>query len=100
MDVSYLLRDLTWFRSQYQPHLVDIAALSTQPSPPPKPYTSIPDCIKRTYASDGARGFYKGLGTNAVRILPGTCVTFVVYEQVARWLSTRAIDRDREAREV
>lgn len=25
---------------------------------------------------------YKGLGTNALRILPGTCTTFVVYENL------------------
>jgi solute carrier family 25 folate transporter 32 len=40
---------------------------------------SIPNCVRRTYASEGMLGFYKGLSTNAVRILPGTCVTFVVY---------------------
>lgn len=64
-----------------------------QPPSTPNPYTSIPDCIRRTYLSDGFRGFYKGLGTNAVRILPGTCVTFVVYENVARWTRARAVER-------
>ncbi|KAL8290045.1 hypothetical protein RQP46_002984 [Phenoliferia psychrophenolica] len=54
------------------------------------PYTSIPDCITRTYAAEGLVGFYKGLATNAVRILPGTCVTFVVYEQLSRFLARRA----------
>ncbi|GAA5870095.1 hypothetical protein JCM8547_001461 [Rhodosporidiobolus lusitaniae] len=58
------------------------------------PYRSISDVIRRTYASEGLGGFYKGIGTNAVRILPGTCVTFVVYEQVARGLS-RAGERRR-----
>ncbi len=34
-------------------------------------------------------GFYRGLATNMVRVLPGTCVTFVVYENLA-WLLKRA----------
>ncbi|GAA5986425.1 hypothetical protein JCM10908_003749 [Rhodotorula pacifica] len=50
------------------------------------PYRSIPDVIRRTYAREGLSGFYKGIATNAVRILPGTCVTFVVYEQMSRFL--------------
>lgn len=58
------------------------------------PYTSIPNCITRTYAAEGLVGFYKGLATNAVRILPGTCVTFVVYEQLSRYLSKNATQRE------
>ena len=73
---------------------------STSPSPRIKPYTSIPDVIRRTYAHEGLLGFYKGIGTNAVRILPGTCVTFVVYEQVSRllgrWGETRGKSREGE----
>lgn len=61
------------------------------------PYRSIPDVIRRTYAREGLAGFYKGIGTNAVRILPGTCVTFVVYEQMSRFLGRRAERRVREA---
>lgn len=57
-----------------------LMVFSTQYQPPTiTPYTSIPNCISRTYAAEGLKGFYKGLSTNAVRILPGTCVTFVVY---------------------
>jgi solute carrier family 25 folate transporter 32 len=35
----------------------------------------------------GWRGFYKGLGTNIVRVLPATWVTFLVYENVRYYLS-------------
>ncbi|KAI0346954.1 mitochondrial FAD carrier protein [Trametopsis cervina] len=52
-------------------------------------YPTIPICIKRTWAEEGLRGFYRGLGTNLVRVLPGTCVTFVVYENIA-WLLRRS----------
>ena len=48
-------------------------------------YPTIPACIKRTFAEEGIKGFYRGLGTNLVRVLPGTCVTFVVYENLS-WL--------------
>ncbi|KAF9784624.1 mitochondrial carrier domain-containing protein, partial [Thelephora terrestris] len=48
-------------------------------------YPDIPTCIKRTFSESGVRGFYRGLATNFVRVLPGGCVTFVVYENIA-WL--------------
>ncbi|GAA94233.1 uncharacterized protein L969DRAFT_102531 [Mixia osmundae IAM 14324] len=59
-------------------------------------YSSIPDCIARTYRQEGLRAFYRGLGTNAVRILPGTCVVFLVYENLSTLLRRKA--REREAR--
>ena len=43
---------------------------------------SIPSVIRSVWRYEGLRGFYKGLGTNALRILPGTCTTFVVYENL------------------
>ncbi|KAG7575421.1 hypothetical protein FFLO_00240 [Filobasidium floriforme] len=45
-------------------------------------YPNIPKTISRTFRQEGLRAFYKGLGTNALRILPGTCTTFVVYENL------------------
>ena len=53
-------------------------------------YPNVRTCIRRTWAEEGARGFYRGLGTNLVRVLPGTCVTFVVYENIAHLLRTLA----------
>ena len=58
-------------------------------------YPTIPACIKKTWAEEGVRGFYRGLGTNLVRVLPGTCVTFVVYENLAWLLRTTAVKRER-----
>ncbi|KAL1700394.1 mitochondrial FAD carrier protein [Schizophyllum commune] len=60
-----------------------------QNDPTGSTYPTIPSTIKRTWAREGLRGFYRGLGTNIVRVLPGTCVTFVVYENLA-WLLRRA----------
>ena len=48
---------------------------------------------------EGARAFYRGLATNLVRVLPGTCVTFVVYENIA-WLLRRAASRRAEPKEL
>lgn len=46
------------------------------------------------------RGFYKGLGTNALRILPGTCTTFVVYENLVWGFRRLATAQERKAREA
>lgn len=59
-------------------------------------YPTIPATIKRTWAEEGFRGFYRGLGTNLVRVLPGTCVTFVVYENLAWLFRTTAARREEQ----
>ncbi|KAL0949052.1 hypothetical protein HGRIS_009145 [Hohenbuehelia grisea] len=61
-------------------------------------YPNIPATIKRTWFQEGIRGFYRGLGTNLVRVLPGTCVTFVVYENIAWLLRTTAAKREDKLR--
>ncbi|CAH7676513.1 mitochondrial FAD carrier protein [Phakopsora pachyrhizi] len=53
-------------------------------------YRSIPDCVRQTYRVEGLRAFYRGLATNSMRVLPGTCVTFVVYENLSRWMRETA----------
>lgn len=44
------------------------------------------DCIARTYTFEGWKGFYKGLGTNLLRVTPATMITFWTYENVSHWL--------------
>ncbi|KAJ6543899.1 mitochondrial carrier domain-containing protein [Mycena capillaripes] len=61
-------------------------------------YPTIPATIRRTWTQEGVRGFYRGLGTNLVRVLPGTCVTFVVYENIAWLLRSTAAKRDQAAK--
>lgn len=59
-------------------------------------YPDISTCIRLTYTQEGLRAFYKGLVPNLVRILPGTCVTFVVYENVSwalKGLAKRRLDK-------
>jgi hypothetical protein len=35
-------------------------------------------------------GFYKGLAPNVLRVLPGTCTTFLVYENMASFFKKHA----------
>ena len=62
-------------------------------------YPDIATCIRLTWTQEGARAFYKGLVPNLVRILPGTCVTFVVYENVSwalKGLARRRVQRQQQ----
>ncbi|KAE9399123.1 mitochondrial FAD carrier protein [Gymnopus androsaceus JB14] len=61
----------------------------------PELYRNIRSTISQTWSQEGLRGFYRGLATNLVRILPGTCVTFVVYENLAWLLRSTAAKRER-----
>jgi solute carrier family 25 folate transporter 32 len=36
--------------------------------------------------AEGPSAFYRGLVANIVRVMPATCITFVVYENVSRLL--------------
>ncbi|KAF9242934.1 mitochondrial carrier domain-containing protein [Melanogaster broomeanus] len=62
-------------------------------------YPDISTTIKRTWKGEGIKGFYRGLGINLVRVLPGTCVTFVVYENLA-WLFRTTAARRQERSEI
>lgn len=46
-------------------------------------YNGSLECIKMTWNYEGWRGFYKGLGTNLVRVTPATMITFLTYENVS-----------------
>ncbi|CAO3627981.1 unnamed protein product [Cunninghamella blakesleeana] len=52
-------------------------------------YTSIKDCVVRSYQSDGIRVFFRGLLPTVLRGFPVNAVTFWVYEVVMVWLSTK-----------
>jgi solute carrier family 25 folate transporter 32 len=50
------------------------------------------DVLKRTFASEGIQGFYRGLTPNILRVLPGTCITFAVYESLSGLMRDHALD--------
>jgi hypothetical protein len=39
---------------------------------------------------EGLYGFYRGLVPGTVRVLPATCITFVVYEEMSHLFRTHA----------
>nr|XP_023025101.1 mitochondrial folate transporter/carrier-like [Leptinotarsa decemlineata] len=43
-------------------------------------------CVNQTARYEGWRGFYKGLGTNLIRVTPATMITFVTYENISHAL--------------
>ncbi|XP_061632527.1 solute carrier family 25 member 32-like isoform X2 [Phyllopteryx taeniolatus] len=49
-------------------------------------YNGVVDVIRRTWRNEGATGFYKGIIPNLIRVTPACCITFVVYENVSRFL--------------
>ncbi|KAI9796817.1 MAG: hypothetical protein M1833_005960 [Piccolia ochrophora] len=49
-------------------------------------YPSARATVTQIWRREGWRGFYKGLGPNIVRVLPSTCTTFLVYENVRYYL--------------
>jgi len=56
---------------------------------PPPFYKGVADAWYTIFKYEGARGLYRGLGPNLLRVLPSTGITFVVYEAVARRLGAR-----------
>lgn len=40
-----------------------------------KKYSSVFDCIKRTFEEEGFRGFFRGVGVPLVTITAGACVS-------------------------
>ncbi|KAF2456678.1 mitochondrial folate carrier protein Flx1 [Lineolata rhizophorae] len=49
-------------------------------------YCSARDLVAQIWRKEGVVGFYKGLVPNVVRVLPSTCVTFLVYENTKFYL--------------
>ncbi|KAL1920489.1 uncharacterized protein VTP21DRAFT_866 [Calcarisporiella thermophila] len=47
-------------------------------------YEGIGDLIRKMYRIEGTGSFYRGLAPNLLRTLPGTCVTFLAYENLLR----------------
>uniref|UniRef100_A0A1A7Y489 Solute carrier family 25 member 32 n=1 Tax=Iconisemion striatum TaxID=60296 RepID=A0A1A7Y489_9TELE len=49
-------------------------------------YNGVIDVVMRTWRNEGAAGFYKGIIPNLIRVTPACCITFLVYENVSRFL--------------
>ncbi|KAF2756169.1 mitochondrial carrier [Pseudovirgaria hyperparasitica] len=49
-------------------------------------YSGATDVVVQVWRKEGVMGFYKGIIPNIVRVLPSTCVTFLVYENTKYYL--------------
>ncbi|KAI5803128.1 mitochondrial carrier domain-containing protein [Geopyxis carbonaria] len=49
-------------------------------------YRGPADVVAKIAREEGARGFYKGLAPSLARVLPSTCITFLVYENARHYL--------------
>ena len=56
-------------------------------------YNGVMDVVKRVWLDEGILGYYKGLGPNLIRVVPSTCVTFIIYENIKWSLSQPLKDR-------
>ncbi|KAI5309052.1 hypothetical protein KEM55_004202 [Ascosphaera atra] len=49
-------------------------------------YDGIVDVARKTYNAEGARGFFKGLTPNLMKVIPAVSISYVVYENSKRLL--------------
>lgn len=50
--------------------------------------TDIGGIIRRTWSQEGVAGFYKGLVPSTLRVLPGTALTFLIYENALKLIDS------------
>jgi len=50
-------------------------------------YTGFLDVVKKMWAREGSRGFYKGFAANLLRVAPQSALTLVVYESIQALVS-------------
>lgn len=65
-------------RARMQTQNMDGGKFSTQPN------MRLTALIKSVWRNEGALGFYRGMFPNLLRVVPSTCITFLVYENV-KW---------------
>ncbi|KAJ6113531.1 hypothetical protein N7523_006848 [Penicillium sp. IBT 18751x] len=55
----------------------------------PATYNSIGDVLRKTLATEGPRGLYKGLTPNLLKVAPAVSISYVVYENTKRMLGLK-----------
>lgn len=77
-----------WAGTITYPHQVVRARMQTQnmhsEGRPTRPSLGVIALMKSIWQNEGALGFYKGMFPNMMRVVPSTCITFLVYENV-KW---------------
>lgn len=57
-------------------------------------YRGLVHAIERIGREEGWRGFYRGLPTNVMRVIPASAVTFLTYELSLQWLTSEINEAD------
>ncbi|KAI0661025.1 mitochondrial carrier [Cubamyces menziesii] len=70
--------------SVYPLNLVRTRLQASGSSGHPERYTGMFDVVKKTYARDGWRGFYRGLLPTLAKVVPAVSISYVVYESSKR----------------
>ncbi|KAI0771584.1 mitochondrial carrier [Trametes elegans] len=70
--------------SVYPLNLVRTRLQASGSSGHPERYTGIFDVVRKTYARDGWRGFYRGLLPTLAKVVPAVSISYVVYESSKR----------------
>ncbi|KAI3806944.1 hypothetical protein L1987_22862 [Smallanthus sonchifolius] len=52
-------------------------------------YNGMTDVFMKTYQNEGARGFYKGLFPNLLKVIPAASITYMAYEAMKNTLELR-----------
>ena len=52
----------------------------------PPTYTGIVDVTVKTIKGEGYRGLFKGITPNLLKVIPAVSITYVVYDNVKRWI--------------
>lgn len=55
----------------------------------PTTYTSVGDVVRKTMKAEGARGLYKGLTPNLLKVAPAVSISYIVYENSKRMLGLK-----------
>lgn len=63
------------------PHEVLRTRFQNQTATPPK-YRNIPQAIALIWREEGIKGFYRGMFTTVMRVVPASAVTLITYEKV------------------
>ncbi|CCM03175.1 uncharacterized protein FIBRA_05297 [Fibroporia radiculosa] len=66
--------------SVYPLNLVRTRLQASGSSGHPQRYSGIMDVVRKTYARDGWRGFYRGLLPTLAKVVPAVSISYVVYE--------------------